>query len=118
MDYVKGKHRGFAFVEYVDADDADEAIFNMDGAELLGKALSVSVAQPNQVHRLTTAQQSQSSDDAAAQTMGKNASGSHGNRSMAIWSNDEWFQQQTSQGKEEMNVRPKHDEDVQTLREM
>jgi len=42
---------------------------NMDGAELMGKVLSVSLAQPNQIR-------------------------SHDNR-QAVWSTDEWFQQQS-----------------------
>ena len=51
MDYAEGKHRGFGFVEYEDADDASEAIFNMDGADLMGKTLRVSMAQPNQLNK-------------------------------------------------------------------
>jgi len=54
MDYVKGKHRGFAFVEYEDAEDAEECIFNMDGADLAGRTIAVSVAHPNQVHKLSS----------------------------------------------------------------
>lgn len=69
-NYVEGTHRGFCFVEYDDPEDADEAIYNMDGAELLGKTLSVSLAQPNQVNKLTSS------------------------TNEAIWKSDEWFQQQ------------------------
>jgi RNA recognition motif-containing protein len=72
MDYVKGTHRGFCFAEFASAEDAEEAIFNLDGAELLGQTLSVSVAQPNQVSRLT------SSSDATE----------------AVWNQEEWFQKQ------------------------
>ena len=79
MDYVKGKHRGFAFVEYEDADDADEAIFNMDGAELSGRTVSVSVAQPNQVNRLLSSSSSGNANKTTAE---------------AIWKSDEWFQKQ------------------------
>jgi peptidyl-prolyl isomerase E (cyclophilin E) len=71
MDYVKGKHRGFVFVEFDDPDDAQEAIFNMDGAELLGRTIHVSMAQANQIHKLASS----------------NAS------TEAIWKSDEWFQQ-------------------------
>jgi RNA recognition motif-containing protein len=68
MDYQSGKHKGFCFAEFEDADDADEAIFNLDGAELLGRTLRCSMAQPNQVNKLS-------------------------NQSEAIWKSDEWFQQ-------------------------
>ena len=67
MNYAKGVHRGFAFVEFEDAEDASEAIYNMDGADLLGYTIKVSMAQPNQLNKLSAPQQ-------------------------AIWSNDEWFQ--------------------------
>ena len=39
-------HRGFAYVEYEDADDAREAIDNMDQAEFYGRVLRVSAAKP------------------------------------------------------------------------
>jgi RNA recognition motif-containing protein len=39
-------HRGFAYVEYEDADDAKEAIDNMDQSELFGRILKVSAAKP------------------------------------------------------------------------
>ncbi|KAI6089025.1 peptidyl-prolyl cis-trans isomerase E [Hypoxylon rubiginosum] len=39
-------HRGFAYVEYEDADDAKEAIDNMDQSELFGRVLKVSAAKP------------------------------------------------------------------------
>jgi peptidyl-prolyl isomerase E (cyclophilin E) len=68
MDYAQGQHKGFAFVEYEDADDASEAIFNMDGADLMGRTIKVSMAQMNQLNKLSNTQQ-------------------------AIWSSDEWFQQ-------------------------
>ena len=102
MDYVKGIHRGFAFVEYESAEDADEAIFNLDGSELLGQTISVSVAQPNQIHRLTSS----------------SASGSAGHHE-AIWTSDEWFQQQISGGdavtKENIAKRDIQREDINTL---
>jgi peptidyl-prolyl isomerase E (cyclophilin E) len=101
MDYVKGIHRGFAFVEYETADDADEAIFNLDGSELLGQTISVSVAQPNQIHRLTSS----------------NNGNNNGNE--AIWTSDEWFQKQISGGdgtsKEDISKRDIQQEDLKTL---
>jgi peptidyl-prolyl isomerase E (cyclophilin E) len=77
MDYAKGHHKGFCFIEYQDADDAAECIFNMDGSELMGKVLMVNLAQATQ---LTQAQ---------------------GDK--AVWSTEEWFQQQQA---EEKTVEP------------
>jgi RNA recognition motif-containing protein len=56
------------FVEYEDIEDAAEAVFNLNGFDLVGRAIKVSLAQANQVNKLSTTQQ-------------------------AIWNNDEWFQQ-------------------------
>jgi RNA recognition motif-containing protein len=39
-------HRGFAYVEFEDLDDAKEAIDNMDQSELFGRTLRVSAAKP------------------------------------------------------------------------
>lgn len=74
MDYVNGTHRGFAFVEMDEPEDAVEAIFNLDGAELLSRTIRVSLAQPNQLNKLHQTTR-----------MTNNT---------AIWSSDEWFQQQ------------------------
>ncbi|KAK3943518.1 putative cyclophilin protein [Diplogelasinospora grovesii] len=38
-------HRGFAYVEYEDADDAKEAIDNMDQSELFGRVIKVTAAK-------------------------------------------------------------------------
>lgn len=38
------KPRGFAFVEFLDADDAKEAIDNMDASELFGRTIRVNVS--------------------------------------------------------------------------
>ncbi|KAK4157454.1 hypothetical protein C8A00DRAFT_11686 [Chaetomidium leptoderma] len=38
-------HRGFAYVEFEDAEDAKEAVDNMDQAELFGRAIKVSAAK-------------------------------------------------------------------------
>lgn len=67
MDYQEGKNKGFAFLEFDDADDAKEAIYNMDGAELFGKALTVNVAREEKMQ------------------LGD---------SKAVWSNEEWFKEQ------------------------
>jgi peptidyl-prolyl isomerase E (cyclophilin E) len=47
LDNKTKTHRGFAFVEYAERDDALAALDNMHGAELFGRALKVSVAKPN-----------------------------------------------------------------------
>lgn len=41
-------HRGFAFVLFEDDEDAEEAKFNMNGAELRGRVLHVNDARPGQ----------------------------------------------------------------------
>ncbi|KAF9877760.1 RNA recognition domain-containing protein [Colletotrichum karsti] len=38
-------HRGFAYVEYEDAEDAKEAIDNMDQSEFFGRVIKVSAAK-------------------------------------------------------------------------
>ncbi len=71
-DYTKGTpNRGFGFVEFECPEDAEEAIFNMDGAEIMGKAITVNLAQPDQQHKLGSAK--------------------------PIWSTDEWFKEQQQQ---------------------
>jgi len=40
------KHRGYAFVTYSSAGDAQDAIDNMDMNELRGRTLKVSIARP------------------------------------------------------------------------
>lgn len=90
MDYVEGKHRGFGFVEYEDAEDAEEAVFNMDGGELLGRTLKVNLAQANQLHKLSD------------------------NKSEAIWKSDEWFQKNVA-GTDQDTERIKNQEDAKAL---
>ena len=94
MDYANGAHKGFGFVEYEDADDAAEAIFNMDGSDLLGRTMKVSLAQLNQLNKLSTTQQ-------------------------AIWSNDEWFQQHVSgeMSKEEQEKINQQQQDMKELQD-
>ena len=46
IDQTTQKHRGFAFVQFESADDAAEAIDNMDGAELFGRVLKVNLSKP------------------------------------------------------------------------
>mmetsp|Transcript_49212 Transcript_49212/g.96243 ORF Transcript_49212/g.96243 Transcript_49212/m.96243 type:complete len:152 (+) Transcript_49212:89-544(+) len=92
MDYKEGKNRGFGFVSFEDEDDASEATYNMDGAELLGRVLTVNIAQPNQ-HR--------------------------GGSNKAVWSTDEWLVEQA--GGEGAAERKENEEragaEVEALRE-
>lgn len=43
---IEVAHRGFAYVEFEDVDDAKEAIENMDQSEFFGKIIRVSAAKP------------------------------------------------------------------------
>merc|ERR1719161_218826 len=45
LDLKSGKHRGFGFVEFMDAEDAQDAIDNMHHAELYGRTLRVNLAR-------------------------------------------------------------------------
>lgn len=74
MDYAAGTHKGFAFLEFVDGEDAQEAIYNMDGAELFGKSLVVNVAQAERMK------------------LGGNK---------AVWSTEDWFRDQAGVKEEE-----------------
>lgn len=93
MDYAKGTHRGFAFVEFEDADDAEEAIFNLDGADMSGRTVTVSVAQPNQINKLSS-------------TDGE-----------AVWKSDEWFQKQVGNDPKTLEQQRNAQEDKRTLQE-
>lgn len=44
-DRMTGQSRGFGFVEYTSADDAERAIEALDGREIDGRAVNVSVAR-------------------------------------------------------------------------
>ena len=45
-DRATGQPRGFAFVEMTDQTEAENAIAQMNGAELNGRALNVNIARP------------------------------------------------------------------------
>lgn len=49
VDYESQKHRGFAFIEYECAEDAHEAIDNMNDSELCGRTIRVNLAKPVRV---------------------------------------------------------------------
>lgn len=93
MDYGKGTHKGFAFVEFEESEDAAEAIYNLDGSELMGRTLTVNLAR------------------AAGQVkLGSN---------QAVWSQDEWFQNQTGEKEQaEMEEKQKREkDDAETMKE-
>ena len=48
------KHRGFAFVTYTSAGDAQDAIDNMDLNELRGRVLRVNLARPQKLTAATS----------------------------------------------------------------
>jgi peptidyl-prolyl isomerase E (cyclophilin E) len=49
LDYATGKHRGFAFIEYEQVEDAQAAIDNMNDSEIYGRTLRVNIAKPSQI---------------------------------------------------------------------
>ena len=48
MDKMTGKSRGFAFIEFADADEANKAIEQFHNKEFQGRALTVNVARPRE----------------------------------------------------------------------
>lgn len=46
LDYASQKHKGFAFVEFEEQEDAAHAIENMNDAEIYGKTIRVNLAKP------------------------------------------------------------------------
>ncbi|MGB0760858.1 MAG: RNA recognition motif domain-containing protein [Rubripirellula sp.] len=46
MDRETGRSRGFAFVEMADAENAKEAIENLDGSAIAGRNVTVNEARP------------------------------------------------------------------------
>ncbi len=85
MDYAAGTHKGYAFLEFVDAEDASEAIYNMDGAELFGKTLVVNVAQADKM-------------------VGNSASGKQ-----AVWSTEEWYREHAGAGDDDGGKDEEHE---------
>ena len=45
LDNKTGKHRGFAFIEFEESQDAKECVDNLHGAELLGKTMTAKIAK-------------------------------------------------------------------------
>ena len=48
MDKMTGKSRGFAFIEFASADDANKAIEQFHNKEFQGRALTVNIARPRE----------------------------------------------------------------------
>jgi RNA recognition motif-containing protein len=48
QDKVTGKSRGFAFVEYATAEEANKAVEQFNGKELQARALTVNIARPRE----------------------------------------------------------------------
>lgn len=76
LDYVTGKHRGFAFLEFETKDDAADAIDNMNESEIYGRTIKVNIAKPMQLK----------------QGQGK-----------AVWNEDSWLKEYAGKTMDEMN---------------
>ena len=48
MDKMTGKSRGFAFIEFANADEANKAIEEFHNKEFQGRALTVNIARPRE----------------------------------------------------------------------
>ncbi|MBC8002276.1 MAG: RNA-binding protein [Opitutaceae bacterium] len=48
LDKFTGKSRGFAFVEFSSADEANKAVEMFHGKDLQGRALTVNIARPRE----------------------------------------------------------------------
>ncbi|MCW5553027.1 MAG: RNA-binding protein [Verrucomicrobiae bacterium] len=48
LDKMSGKSRGFAFVEFANADDANRAIEQFHNQEFQGRSLTVNIARPRE----------------------------------------------------------------------
>jgi RNA recognition motif-containing protein len=48
MDKMSGKSRGFAFVEFANAEDANRAIEQFHNREFQGRSLTVNIARPRE----------------------------------------------------------------------
>lgn len=49
VEFTSQKHRGFAFVEFESAEDAADAIDNMNEAEIYGRTIRVNIAKPSKL---------------------------------------------------------------------
>lgn len=49
LDPVTQKHRGFAFIQFLEEEDAKHALFNLDKFKLHGKTIHVTYANTNKI---------------------------------------------------------------------
>ncbi|KAJ2906945.1 putative RNA recognition domain-containing protein [Zalerion maritima] len=84
-------HRGFAYVEFEDADDAKEAIDNMDQSEFFGKIIKVSPAKPP-----------------------KSADEGLGSKT-AVWEQEVWLAKHAASGEDVNEVDDRPDDPMQGL---
>ncbi|KAM3958237.1 LOW QUALITY PROTEIN: peptidylprolyl isomerase cyclophilin-33 [Aphomia sociella] len=54
LDYETEKHRGFAFIEFENAEDAAAAIDNMNDSEVFGRTIRVNIAAPQRIKEGST----------------------------------------------------------------
>ena len=74
LDYATQKHKGFAFVEFEEKDDAASAIENMNDAEICGRTIRVNLAKPLRATEAST---------------------------RAVWQSDQWLQKYAGKSTEE-----------------
>lgn len=71
VEHTSQKHRGFAFIEFESAEDALEAIDNMNDSEICGRTIRVNIAKPIKTKTEST---------------------------RAVWSDDQWLQKYAGSG--------------------
>ncbi|XP_046975848.1 peptidyl-prolyl cis-trans isomerase [Vanessa cardui] len=81
LDYETEKHRGFAFIEFENAEDAAAAIDNMNDSELFGRTIRVNIAAPQRIKEGST---------------------------RPVWSEDSWLQKHAG---ETLNVNKEGEEE-------
>ncbi|XP_019874383.1 peptidyl-prolyl cis-trans isomerase E [Aethina tumida] len=88
LDYETEKHRGFAFIEFENAEDAAAAIDNMNDSELFGRTIRVNLAKPQRIKEGST---------------------------RPVWSEDAWLQQHAGETiKENLTEDATHAEGSET----
>lgn len=73
LDYATQKHKGFAFVEFEEKEDAASAIENMNDAEICGRTIRVNLAKPLRATESST---------------------------RAVWQSDQWLQKYAGKANE------------------